>query len=54
MRFAEGGGGGGGVYVKEVTRPGIKRHQYLSSMAKCAHVLGALIFSTPGMMSWRL
>ena len=40
-------GGAGGVDVEDV-------RQYLSSMAKCAHVLSAPVLSTPGMMSWRL
>ena len=56
MHSAEGGGGGvsGGVDVEEVPRPVIKVCQYLSSMAKCSHVLSAPVFSTPGMMSRRL
>ena len=55
MRYAEGGGGGaGGVDVEEVPRPDIKCSQYQSSMAKCAHVLSAPVFSTPGMMRRRL
>ena len=47
-------GGSGGVYVEEVPRPDIKCRQYLSSMAKCAHVLSAPVLSTPGMMRRRL
>ena len=49
-----GGGGSGGVYFKEVLRPEIKCRQYLSSMAKCAHVLSAPVLSTPGIISRRL
>ena len=48
------GGGSGGVDVEEVTRPEIKCRQYLSSMAKCAHVLSAPFFPTPGVMSLSL
>ena len=39
---------------KDVPRPEIKCHQYLSMMEKCAHVLSAPVFSTPGMMRRRL
>ena len=35
-------------------RPEIKCCQYLSLMAKFAHVLSASFLSTPGMMSRRL
>ena len=48
------GGGADGVDVEEVPRPEIKCSQYLSLMAKCAHILSAPVFSTPGMMSRRL
>ena len=54
MRSAEGEGESGGVDVEEVPRPEIKCSQYLSSMAKCAHVLSAPFFFTCGMMSRRL
>ena len=50
----EGGGRAGGVDVEEVQSPDIKCCQYLSSISKCAHVLIDPVFSTPGMMSWRL
>ena len=49
-----GEGGEGGVDVEEFPRPDIKCCQYLSSMAKCAHVLSVTSLSTSGMMSWRL
>ena len=49
-----GGGGAGGVDVEEVTRHEIKCCQYLSSRAKCAHVLSAPVISTPSMMRPRL
>ena len=48
------GGGTGEVDVEEVPRPETKCRQYLSSMAKCAHVLSAPVFPTPGTMSRRL
>ena len=53
---ADGGWRGrtGAVDVKEVPRPAIKCCQYLSSIAKWTHVLSALVFPTPDMMSWRL
>ena len=52
----EGGWGGGacGVDSEEVPMPDIKFCQYLSSMTKCAHVLCALVFPTPGMIRRRL
>ena len=50
----KGGGGGVGVDVEYFPRPEINFRQYLSSMAKCAHVLSATVFSTPGMISRRL
>ena len=40
-----GGGWAGGVDVEKVMRPESKCHQYLSSMAKCAHVSSAPFFS---------
>ena len=54
MRSEEGGGGAGGVDVKEVPRPEMKCHQYLSSMDKCGHILNAPFLSISVMMSRRL
>ena len=45
--FRGGGGWGGkpcGVDAEKLPRPDIKCLQYLSSMAKCAHVLSAPVF----------
>ena len=39
-----GGGGVGGVDVEELPMLGIKCCQYISSRAKCAHVLCALFY----------
>ena len=49
-----GGGGAGGVDVEEFPRPEIKCRQYLPSREKCAHVLSAPVFPTPGMTRRRL
>ena len=43
----------GGVDVEEVPRPEIMCRHYLSSIAKCAHVLNPPVLSTPGMMRRR-
>ena len=47
-------GGSVGVDVEEFPRPDINCRQYISSMEKCAHVLSAPVFSTPGMIRQRL
>ena len=50
----DGGEGGVGVDVNYFLRYEIKCRHYLSLRGKCAHVLSAPVFFTPGMTRQRL